>query len=233
MSLNFFVLGSTGLCGNAFFNFVNASKETAKIVTISRREPKVIGVKSEGCESILESDTKKWPELIEKIDLPSGSTMFSGFGTTRKNAGSAEKFIEIDHDINVDCFKAAKASNKFDTAILISSMGSKKGSMFLYMDVKGKIEQELKDLKFKRTIILKPGILLGERDGNFKGAGNTIAAKAGRWIKGTFAESLVGTPNTGEEISKCAFYLNSLPIKEEGEVIIVESADIVKYSKNI
>lgn len=235
MSESLFIIGATGLVGSHFLNIAAGSTSVSKIVTLSRRTPKLSSniTNKDVLKPIVESKTDLWPEIIKtKLDIPDKSTIFSGFGTTRKAAGSAENFVKIDHDINVNAFKAAKESGKFDTAIIVSASGASKDSVFLYMSTKGKIEDELKALKFKRTIILRPGILLGKRD-KAKDWKNTLSASIGGFFKGTFAQSLVGYPIYAEEVAKAAWYLNQQPIKKEGEVIEIGSKEMIDLVKTI
>lgn len=218
------------MVGSYFLNIAAKCSAVSKIVTLSRREPELAKA-PKGFSPIVSKDTDSWPEIIKtKVDVPEKSTIFSSFGTTRKAAGSAENFVKIDHDINVNSFKAAKESGKFDTAILVSSGGANKDSKFLYMSTKGRIEDDLKGLKFKRTVILRPGILLGQRKVS-KGWNNALAEKAGELFRGSFAQGLLGYPIYAEEVAKAAFYYSQQPIKEDGEVIVLESKEIIDLVK--
>ncbi len=233
MSESLLVIGATGLVGSHFLNIAADSTSVSKIVTLSRRAPKLNEniANKDVLKPIIESKTDLWPEIIKtKLDIPEKSTIFSGFGTTRKAAGSAENFVKIDRGVNVEAFKAAKESGKFDTAIIVSALGASKDSSFLYMSTKGKIEEELKALKFKRTIILRPGILLGKRD-KAKDWKNTLSATVGGFFKGTFAQSLVGYPIYAEEVAQAAWYLDQQPIKKDGEVVEISSKEMIDLVK--
>ncbi|OUM66306.1 hypothetical protein PIROE2DRAFT_6544 [Piromyces sp. E2] len=87
--------------------------------------------------------------------------MYSCFGTTRKQAGSAENFFKIDHDYVINATKVFKEQNPdAKHYILLSSGGANAGSPFLYMKTKGQIEEDIKALKFPRLSIFRPGSLL-------------------------------------------------------------------------
>ncbi|QPG77371.1 hypothetical protein FOA43_004784 [Brettanomyces nanus] len=226
---SYFAIGVTGLVGSHFLNLATKSSNVNKIVTLSRREPVLdkSGNNKTVFEPIVSKDTDEWPEIIKsKLNIPENSTIFSSFGTTRKNAGSAENFVKIDHDINVNAFKAAKESGKFSTAVLVSSLGANKDSMFLYLSTKGKIEEDLKALKFTRTIILQPGMLLGERTVS-KGLGNSLGERVGRFFRGTFVEGYIGSPIYAEEVAKAVLFLTQQPIDKPGEVLVVKSKELV------
>lgn len=221
-------IGSTGLVGSHFLTRALENENVKKIFTLTRRDPEA----ENGKLVKIISNSDNWESEITKIkdEIPAHSTFFSSFGTTRAIAGSAENFIKIDHDINLNCFKTAKNIGKFDTAIIVSSMGANKDSTFLYMKTKGKLEQDIIDLKFKRTIILQPGILLGKRKVS-KGLNNTCAEWFGSLTRGTFIGNAIGNPVYGDEVAQCALKLSQLPIKEDGEVIVVSSKEIIDLCK--
>ncbi|GME77265.1 unnamed protein product [[Candida] boidinii] len=227
------ILGSTGLCGSNFLRLVSEkSSDFAKIVTLSRRKPEINSETNKQVTTILESNSDNWPAEFAKLDLPENGDgiYFSGFGTTRKAAGSAENFKKIDYGVNYDCAKAAKESNKFKTLVLISTVSANKDSTFLYFQSKGKLEQDIIDLKFDRTIILRPGPLLGHREKS-KGFGDGIINHFGGFFKNSIFAGLLYHPITGEEVAKCAYYLAKQPITKENELIIIESADMIKTAK--
>lgn len=87
----------------------------------------------------------------------------SALGTTRAAAGSVENQRKIDLDLNYDLAKSAKDAG-VDTYVLISSNSANATSSFAYIRLKGEIEDRIKSLGFKHTVILRPGLLLGSRN---------------------------------------------------------------------
>lgn len=218
-----FIIGGTGLVGGHFLEQV--TKASTEIMSLSRRIPTQFkdSVPS-NVKIIINKDTKTWPEDIKTCEIPSGSTFFSAFGTTRAAAGSAEKFKEIDYGTNIESLKAAKANGNFDTAILVSSIGANANSRFLYMKSKGELEQAFQELGFKRTVILRPGVLLGNREAS-KGWNNSMAEKVGTLFRGTFLDSLIGVPITGEEVAIAAKIIAESPIGDKS-LMVLESKDL-------
>ena len=95
-------------------------------------------------------------------------------GTTQKKAGGQAGFYKVDHDYVLNVAKWAK-ENGVDRICLISSIGANAKSSSFYLKTKGKIEQELIQLGFKHLCIVRPSLLLGER--NERRWAEDIAAK--------------------------------------------------------
>lgn len=79
-------------------------------------------------------------------------------GTTLKAAGGKEAQWKVDYDYQLNFAKAA-SENGVDTFVLVSSYGSNVKSPIFYSKMKGQLEEEIKKLPFKQTIILQPGML--------------------------------------------------------------------------
>ncbi|ANB12461.1 Fmp52p [Sugiyamaella lignohabitans] len=180
-SLNVIVLGATGLVGKLFVKESAESKASfiSSVKTIGRRST---GVESAKVSDILDPDTSKWPDKIAELES-TPDVMFSGLGTTKAIAGSFENQYKIDHDLNVAAAKAAKEKG-VKTYVLISSAGSSAGSMIPYLKMKGEIERDIIALEFPRTIILRPGVLIGEREVSH-GIGEVVMQKFTSLVYGT------------------------------------------------
>jgi oxidoreductase len=79
-------------------------------------------------------------------------------GTTRADAGSAENFRRVDYDYTLHAARHAKESG-VATVGLVSSTGASENSWFLYPQVKGEIERDVKALGFPTVLIYRPGLL--------------------------------------------------------------------------
>ena len=89
--------------------------------------------------------------------------MFSGLGTTRAAAGSLEAQRKIDYDLNLDLAKAAKEAG-VDIYVLISAGGASSKSSIAYSRMKGELEDAVMALGFPHTVILRPGLIVGDRN---------------------------------------------------------------------
>lgn len=88
--------------------------------------------------------------------------LFSALGTTRAVAGGVEGQRKIDYELNLELAKAAKDAG-VETYVLISSGGANSKSSMAYPRMKGELEEAVKALEFKHTVILRPGLIVGDR----------------------------------------------------------------------
>jgi len=87
---------------------------------------------------------------------------FCSLGTTIKEAGSKEKFRQIDHDFVVDFanWSFNQGAKKF---LYVSAMGADPRSSIFYNKVKGEVEEDLKLVPFDYLGLFQPSVLLGNR----------------------------------------------------------------------
>jgi len=148
--------GSTGLVGSNILTALLANPAFTQVHAYTRRKLPTESAKLTLLES---TEPDKWPSLF-----PSGaSILFSGLGTTRGQAGSVAGQRKIDLDLNIALAKAAKEAG-VQTYVLISSGGADVTSRMAYMQMKGELEESVKELGFKHTVILRPGLLVGQRE---------------------------------------------------------------------
>lgn len=220
------IFGATGLCGSEILKQSVALAKFKELTSVTRRE---LDFSSDKLKKIVEKDSSKYPELAAASNA---QVLFSSLATTRAAAGSAEKFVEIDHDINLNVAKAAKESGT-KTIVLISSVGASASSPFLYMKTKGRLEDDVIALKFPQTIILRPGPLLGEREKS-KGWLNDLSAGTFKLFHNTFIGNNVIYPIFGHEVGKAAVHLAEQSLdesSEEPQVKIVGGKELISLAK--
>jgi uncharacterized protein YbjT (DUF2867 family) len=156
--------------------------------------------------------------------------LFSGLGTTRAQVGGFAAQRKIDYDLNLDLAKAAKQAG-VEAYVLISSNGANTKSYFAYPKMKGELEEAVKELGFKHTVIVRPGLIVGERtESRPAEAGLRALAKGLRsltpkatdfWAQdaGVIARAAV---NAG---------VQCLEGKREGGVWVLEMGDIVSLGR--
>ncbi|KAH7323244.1 hypothetical protein B0I35DRAFT_427355 [Stachybotrys elegans] len=158
------VIGSTGLVGSNILSQLLAARSNSAsnpVYTITRRTPSA----SSSCLSAtVETDTSKWADILSRLN-PAPSVVFSGLGTTRAAGGGIQNQWKIDHDLNVELVKASRAAGA-DTFVFISSAGTRNFpfSRLPYSQMKNGVEDAIKDQGFKQAIIVRPGMILGQRE---------------------------------------------------------------------
>ncbi|MFB2864498.1 NAD(P)H-binding protein [Aeromonas sp. MdU4] len=87
---------------------------------------------------------------------------FCALGTTRKEAGSAEAFRRVDLDY-VLAFADLARRHGCQRLVVVSSLGANPHSPALYPRTKGEMEQALLAQSWPRLAIVRPAMLLGDR----------------------------------------------------------------------
>lgn len=155
------VFGCTGAVGGQILSTLLSTDAFNSVKTISRRLPKPQSPKLEASQ---EPDTSKWGGMISELS-PKPSTIFNAVGTTRTAAGGIQNQWKIDHDLCVENAKAARETG-VKTYVYISSAGTR-GLLSIYVPyskMKVGVEDAIKELDFEHAIILRPGMIIGERE---------------------------------------------------------------------
>jgi uncharacterized protein YbjT (DUF2867 family) len=153
---NALIAGASGLVGGHCLELLLKSERYSQVISIGRREVPVIHPKLE--QKIIDFD--KLHNYYAELDV---DDVFCCLGTTIKKAGSKEAFYKVDYTYVVELARvtANKGASQF---IVISSMGADASSMFFYNKVKGEMERDIQQLGFESVHILRPSLLLGNRD---------------------------------------------------------------------
>ena len=158
------IVGATGATGSKLVRLLLESDKWEKITTISR-------------EPVLEGNShKKLNEVIidsfDKLDMTfdhwkGHESFFNCIGTTRKIAGGAKQFVDIEYGISL---KSAELANKakIPNASVISASGANPDGFsvdwihpLLYAKTIGLKEQTLtRHYNFNNVSIFRPGMLM-------------------------------------------------------------------------
>jgi uncharacterized protein YbjT (DUF2867 family) len=90
------------------------------------------------------------------------SHVFCALGTTIKQAGSRERFRQVDYGYPLEVARLARAAGARHF-LLVSSVGANAGSRVFYSRVKGELENAIIALGFPSVTIARPSMLLGDR----------------------------------------------------------------------
>ena len=150
------VIGATGLVGRELLKQLNQIESCEKITAIVRHEDAELKSLEKVQQFILDDFL-----LLNDEDANGYSHAFSCLGTTLKKARSKQNFYNVDYEMN------AHFADLFETTdthyLLISAMGANAQSKIFYNKVKGELENHIHSLNLKYVSILRPSLLLGER----------------------------------------------------------------------
>jgi len=145
------VIGATGATGKDLVNQLCQDSDFDEIDIFVRRRSDFHHEKVKA--HLVDFDhPEEWKHLVK------GDVAFSCLGTTLKSAGSKENQKVIDYDYQFNFAKAAKENNVQDY-ILVSAYGANPDSKIFYSRIKGELEEAVKNLKFEKTTIFRPGML--------------------------------------------------------------------------
>ncbi|MEM9501337.1 MAG: NAD(P)H-binding protein [Pseudomonadota bacterium] len=155
------LVGATGLIGTRVIEIASMSDE-ARIVGIARREARLPdGARME----MFVAETEKWGEVLEAVQPRS---LICALGTTmRKVGGDEDAFRAVDQDLILATAEAARNAG-VPNMVLISAAGADPTSKNFYLRVKGETEMLASKVGFKRFDILRPGLLRGTRQDDFR-----------------------------------------------------------------
>ncbi|WP_104498953.1 NAD(P)H-binding protein [Acinetobacter indicus] len=150
------VIGSTGLVGRALVSALNDHPDCQQVTAVVRRP-----------DAVFEQMAKVQPLVLEDLlmlndqDVSEHSHGFSCLGTTLKKAGSKDNFYATDFTINAHFAELLQQTSAH--YLLVSALGANARSPFFYNRVKGELEQYIQNLSLSKVSLLRPSLLLGER----------------------------------------------------------------------
>ena len=152
------IFGSTGFIGSKTVDFLSTLNEP--IIVINRREKS--GLADQVNQIVIENLD------LSSLDLQNIDHVYICLGAKLRawelifmSKEKKDLFIKTDFDLIINAAKKAKASGA-KTVSLVSAVGVKEGSLNTYMDIKGKVENEIIKLEFESTNFFRPGHLQGK-----------------------------------------------------------------------
>lgn len=150
------VLGATGLVGSNLLELLLLDERFGNVVVLTRRPTGRISSKLQ--EHLINFDTPaQWRHLVQ------GDVLFSALGTTLGKAGSKEAQYRVDYTYQYQVAEAA-AANGVGVYVLVSATGASANSLFFYSRMKGELDKAVQKLPFDQVILMKPGLLVGQRE---------------------------------------------------------------------
>ena len=148
------LFGATGLVGSHVLERLKNSDH--QTIIFNRRS---IELSTQNTEQYINKDILS--ECKKQTQAHNSEIIIFALGSTIKKAGSKEKFKEIDYELIKNL---AQCFSKDAHIILISALGANKDSFIFYNKIKGLTETSLKEMGFKRLSIIRPSLIIGERN---------------------------------------------------------------------
>ncbi|HUO52564.1 MAG TPA: NAD(P)H-binding protein [Gemmatimonadaceae bacterium] len=154
--------GATGLVGRECLRQLVADPGVNRVVVLARRPlpPSLQPVLSAAKLEVYRID---FDRLEEHVALMNVDQIFCALGTTIKQAGSRQRFREIDFGYAETLARlgAREGAHHF---LLVSALGANARSRVFYNRVKGELEDAVRRLPYRSVTIVRPSFLEGQRD---------------------------------------------------------------------
>jgi len=234
MSTNFTLFGATGLVGSNILKYLLQNPTPSTILTVTRREldssVTSSAPASQTVEQAVDKDTSLWPSLLTSSSAkisPPPSIVFSALGTTRASAGGFENQYKFEHGVSIAVAQAAKESGA-KTFVLISGGGADSKSSMGYVRMKGEIEDDIEKIGFERYIVVRPGLILGDRQESrfLESVAQGLAKGLGMISGGALSD---GWSQSAEVIARASVRV-ALDESITGKKIVSQK-DIIEYGK--
>lgn len=151
-----FVVGATGLVGRQLLAELVAEPRVERIVAVTRRPLDLSHEKLEVLVTELD-------ELEDALAKRQATHAFCCLGTTIAKAGSQAAFRHVDHDLSL-AFGRACVEAGVEKLLVVTALGADPRSRVFYNRVKGELERDLAALGLPELHLLRPSLLLGERE---------------------------------------------------------------------
>ncbi len=151
----FLVSGASGLVGRALVRRLLEDEAGAGVLAVVRRPLGNAG----GRLTEVVADFGR----LEGVTVPRVRTAFCALGTTIAKAGSEAAFRAVDVEAVVAFARLARRAGA-TRFLLVSALGADAGSRVFYNRTKGEAEEAVKAVGFDGVALLRPSLLVGERE---------------------------------------------------------------------
>lgn len=160
MGMTAIVAGGTGLVGRELIKQLLEDQAYTKVIALVRKNMQISHLR--GNEKLVQivTDFNNLEVVIEQSDMEHAH-VFCTLGTTIKKAGSQEQFRKVDLDYPM---KLGQLASEADAFAIVTAMGANRKSSIFYNRVKGEVEEGLRELKLHALYMLRPSLILGDRD---------------------------------------------------------------------
>lgn len=151
------VAGATGLVGRELVRLLLDDAVYERVVVLVRKRMSLKHAK-------LEQVVTDFGRLEEAAGgRLRDADVFCALGTTIKVAGTQDNFRLVDYTYPLELAKLAKREGAAQY-VIVTAMGADPASRIFYSRVKGELETALRGLQLPSLSVLRPSLLLGERE---------------------------------------------------------------------
>jgi uncharacterized protein YbjT (DUF2867 family) len=186
------LVGSTGLVGRECLKFLLGRPEFSRVVVLVRRQVQID--LSPAHREKVELHVVDFDRLASYAGLLAVDQILCALGTTIRKAGSQQAFRTVDFAYPAEIARLGleRGARHF---LLVSAVGANARSSVFYNRVKGELENAVLALPYRAHTIVRPSLLLGEREETRLGEkiGEKLAFLAPRKYKPVHARDVAWT----------------------------------------
>jgi uncharacterized protein YbjT (DUF2867 family) len=166
--------GATGLVGGECLRLLAADATFDPVIVIGRR-PLPDATLADLDTSRVQQHVVDFDRIDDYAELLKVDQVICALGTTIRQAGSKERFAQVDfaYPFAIARIAQARGARHF---LLVSSLGAGARSRVFYSRVKGEVEDAVSALRYRSTTIVRPSLLVGDREKS------RPAEVVGRWL---------------------------------------------------
>jgi uncharacterized protein YbjT (DUF2867 family) len=186
------LFGATGLVGRECLKFLLARAEFSRVVVFVRRQVQLdlsAALQEKVALHVIDFD-----RLASYASLLAVDQILCTLGTTIRKAGSQQAFRTVDFAYPAEIARLGleRGARHF---LLVSALGADARSRVFYNRVKGELENAVLALPYRAHTIVRPSLLLGEREETRLGEkiGEKLAFLAPRKYKPVHARDVAST----------------------------------------
>lgn len=203
--------GATGLVGGYLLRLLVNDARISEIIAPTRRPLAAMNK----VVNLVEADlTDVLRPLQQPLDL-----VFCCLGTTLKRAGSKPAFVHVDYTLVVDTALAGQRLGAKHMLVISAHLANSR-SPFFYNRVKGEMEHALRHQGWPHLTLLRPSLLLGDREA--KRTGESLMAPLFAMLPGNWRA--VAARDVAHAMLDYAF------ISSTQVITVVESAQISRVN---
>ncbi len=164
------VIGATGAIGKDLVKLLLQDDKFDRVDIFVRRD-----VKTPSAKMVVHVVDFDHPQLW--AHLLTGDVLFSCMGTTIRAAGSQKAQWKVDYTYQYEAARAAR-KNGVPTYVLVSSVGADAKSKVFYTQMKGALDNAVRELGFEGCFILRPPSLIRKGSDRFGEKAGIVVLKA-------------------------------------------------------